>query len=645
MAAPSNTKWGSIVTGSKSTRKGRIGIALSYKSYATYVDVTVSTWFWSMYSVDDSSNKYYYNAASSATTLIGSIDINHTVASGSGWSTSNQTKLGQTTYRYYRTTSASTKYFSAKLTGIDTLYASSVMTVSTSLTIDPLASYTVSYNANNGSGAPSAQTKWYGTTLKLSSTKPTRTGYSFQGWGTSASDTSVDYAAGANYTANAKITLYAIWKANTYTVKYDANGGSGVPSSQTKTYGVTLTLSSTVPTRQYYNFLGWATSATATSATYKAGGSYTTNAGTTLYAVWKLAYVKPRINNAFTTRCKIDTTTEEIILVDEGTSALVSFDWATDFEVTSIIIEWKKSIDENWSDMSLDVSGTSGSVRQVIGSDDITSADALSTENTYDLRITVTDTESFHSILSLSAMLFPIDVYKKGKGIAFGKTAELEDVLDIGFQTRMMGGILNPVLEPETDLDDIRTPNTYVGANISNYNYINCPLTSGTFTLDVISAGEDGQVKQRIQTCSKTQSKVYERYYYSNAWGDWLCTSDWDGALLASPGMYMTGSHIVELSEPISKQPHGVKLVFSLYSDGVSNSEWVIHDVPKYMIINHPSGGGYAFECNTSFRNAIKYLYIKDTEISGHNNNGITMTVGGITYTNNSMVLRYVIGY
>ncbi len=72
-----------------------------------------------------------------------------------------------------------------------------------------------------------------------------------------------------------------------YTISYSANGGSGAPDSQTKWYGESLTLSSTVPTRTGYAFLGWSTSSTATTATYAAGGSYTTNAAATLYAVWE----------------------------------------------------------------------------------------------------------------------------------------------------------------------------------------------------------------------------------------------------------------------------------------------------------------------------------------------------------------------
>ena len=91
---------------------------------------------------------------------------------------------------------------------------------------------------------------------------------------------------------------------STYTITYNANGGSGAPSSQTKTYGTNLTLSSTEPTRTGYTFLGWSTSSTATSATYKAGGSYTTNASDTLYAVWSenkltLSYYSNYATSAF----------------------------------------------------------------------------------------------------------------------------------------------------------------------------------------------------------------------------------------------------------------------------------------------------------------------------------------------------------
>ena len=149
--------------------------------------------------------------------------------------------------------------------------------------------YTVSYNANGGSNAPASQTKVHGVTLMLSSTIPYRFNYEFLGWSVSSSATTATYAAGGSYTGNVSVTLYAVWKYKpaTYTVSYDANGGTGAPGRQTKTYGVTLTLTTIQPTRKNYLFLGWSKDRNATSASYSAGGSYTDNTDVTLYAVWQ----------------------------------------------------------------------------------------------------------------------------------------------------------------------------------------------------------------------------------------------------------------------------------------------------------------------------------------------------------------------
>lgn len=164
----------------------------------------------------------------------------------------------------------------------------------TTVTVPAVArpTYTVSYNANGGSGAPSSQTKQHDITLTLSSVKPTRSGYTFAGWGTSATDTGVKYSAGGQYKGNASITLYAIWtNVAKLTINYNANGGSGAPVSQTHLINTTSKISGAKPTRDKYVFLGWSTSSSATSATYIADGQYTNNSFTdgatvTLYAVW-----------------------------------------------------------------------------------------------------------------------------------------------------------------------------------------------------------------------------------------------------------------------------------------------------------------------------------------------------------------------
>lgn len=157
----------------------------------------------------------------------------------------------------------------------------------------PYATYRVTFNANGGSlgNVPSYQTKTHGTALELTSAKPTRSGYTFVGWGTSDSDTTANYNPGDNYTANAGDILYAIWK-KTITLTYNANGGSGAPSSQSATiYNATtsnkFTLSSTKPTLTGHTFLGWSKSNTATSSSYDAGGSITLSDSDTLYAVWR----------------------------------------------------------------------------------------------------------------------------------------------------------------------------------------------------------------------------------------------------------------------------------------------------------------------------------------------------------------------
>lgn len=90
-----------------------------------------------------------------------------------------------------------------------------------------------------------------------------------------------------NYSIN--VTLDKITRA--FTASYNANGGSGAPSPQTKQYGVTLKLSGVSPTRTGYNFLGWSSSPPGVSGhgsvSYYPGSSYTNNSNITLYAVWE----------------------------------------------------------------------------------------------------------------------------------------------------------------------------------------------------------------------------------------------------------------------------------------------------------------------------------------------------------------------
>lgn len=102
------------------------------------------------------------------------------------------------------------------------------------------------------------------------------TGYAMNSCSSSSSPCSGTMGASAvtkTLTASRKITI-----------SYNANGGTGAPSSQTKTYGITLTLSNTKPVKIGYPFLGWTINSNGTGTLYQPGGSFTTNANTTLYA-------------------------------------------------------------------------------------------------------------------------------------------------------------------------------------------------------------------------------------------------------------------------------------------------------------------------------------------------------------------------
>jgi len=165
---------------------------------------------------------------------------------------------------------------------------------------------TLNYNANGGSGAPSAQTASVtypntSSSFTVSKTEPTRTGYTFDGWYTAAeggTKVGTTYTVGtANKAENQSATIYAHWTVNKYTntLNYNANGGTGAPAAQTAsvTYPNTsssFTVSKTEPTRTGYTFDGWYTAAeggTKVGTTYTVGTTNKAeNQSATIYAHW-----------------------------------------------------------------------------------------------------------------------------------------------------------------------------------------------------------------------------------------------------------------------------------------------------------------------------------------------------------------------
>ena len=166
--------------------------------------------------------------------------------------------------------------------------------------MDPLTHvrlmFPITYDANGGTDAPAAERKVLGDDLTLTTREPRRSGYVFAGWSTTVNGT-VNYQPGDRYTADESATLYAVWQkaAENYTLHYSTDQGVPVPASQTAAGGTQVKLSTVVPRKSGYVFLGWADRKGGTPA-YRAGDAYTLQQNTTLYAVWQAQEPAPEVH-------------------------------------------------------------------------------------------------------------------------------------------------------------------------------------------------------------------------------------------------------------------------------------------------------------------------------------------------------------
>ena len=199
-----------------------------------------------------------------------------------GWSTSAN---GDVVYQ------PGAEYKNDQNGGTVTLYAKWTTwkhTVTYDKNVDPSSS------SQTVTNMPGNQTKTFDEKLMISSTKPSRNGYIFNGWNTQKDGKGTAYASGAEYKHDQNgntVTLYAQWTAWKHTVHYNANGGdqNSVPTDQTKTFDQAMILSDKKPTRHGYNFVRWNTKADGTGTSYEVKGNYNhdQNGGTvTLYAIW-----------------------------------------------------------------------------------------------------------------------------------------------------------------------------------------------------------------------------------------------------------------------------------------------------------------------------------------------------------------------
>ena len=155
--------------------------------------------------------------------------------------------------------------------------------------------YTVSFEANGGEGSMEDQVIVYGVSTKLTANAFTMDGAVFKGWNayresddkwyTTSGWKTMDEIDANGYTLymygdkasiakttsvnNDQVTMYAVWgEPNTFTVHFDANGGSGSMEDQMITYGVSTPITANAFTKTGYHFIGWTAYRTSDSKWY-----------------------------------------------------------------------------------------------------------------------------------------------------------------------------------------------------------------------------------------------------------------------------------------------------------------------------------------------------------------------------------------
>ena len=380
-----------------------------------------------------------------------------------------------------------------------------------------------------------------------------------------------------------------------------------------------------------------------------------------------LDYLEPVIAVLTVYRCDEDGTEH-----DQGEFVKVNFT----AEVTSLnsknkasyTLYYKKSTDTEFTEVGLDELQDEYSVN----SSYVFPAD---TSNSYDVEFAVTDNfKTTKRTTSASTGFTLIHNRADGTGLGIGKLGEVENGIDVGLDAFFR----NPVYGKVTGLD--RLPEIPEGSNVNDYLETGCWAVYGNAKaekitnlpvkragrFEVISATGEGirvtewsYIRQRF-TPYNAENPVWERDITrsdTNVWtyGEWyrstLSKSMSDllyagQKVLWSGGYYMTAGHTIKLSEKISEQNQGIVLVFSALTEGAVGDYWWHHFfIPKYVVQENP-GSGHCFTMTSGNFSivAMKYLLIKDAEITGHNNNNLTGTASGITFNNARFVLRYVLG-
>ena len=306
-----------------------------------------------------------------------------------------------------------------------------------STSVPARASWTITYDANGGTGGPTTQSKTNGAALTLTTSKPTRAGYAFSEWNTAADHGGTTYMPGGSYATDADVTLYAIWDP---VITYYPNGGSGSAQTQQKPVRTAATLKgATTFTRAGHAFDAWNTAANGSGTRYAAGASYSTNAPLALYAQWLKEPNPPTI--AALSVVRVDANGDDD---DEGLYGKVTVTWSVDLTSQTVGSANRGTLLGAYVASSDTSQATSlawtGTWQDATGGT-ATATFLASLDEQYLVLVTVTDARNTSNKADvLTRAQFVMDFRKGGKAIGIGSAAP-QDGLLIGWDTEMLGDI------------------------------------------------------------------------------------------------------------------------------------------------------------------------------------------------------------
>lgn len=315
-----------------------------------------------------------------------------------------------------------------------------------------------------------------------------------------------------------------------WAVTYDANGGTGAPSSQTKYAGEALTLSKTVPTRSNHEFLGWATSAGG-SVAYAPGATYSEDAALALHAVWRLLYSPPSAALSAFRTATAQATSES----PAGGYVRASLSWSVD-RTTSASNAAKsvtcrhREAGGTWSAATV-TGGTTGASGTCYASF------AASTTAAHEVEVTVKDSLGGSTTRSavVSAAAIPIDVANKGLGVGVLAAAPSEGlrlggltltgVASSSVASRPFSGLLRLL-----DLAALTQGWTYLWQSSSSaVDYVRWRMLMGVVYLEVCHVPGVGAGGWKCGTLPASARLPYDLYHPMTCWREDHTAMAWVG--------------------------------------------------------------------------------------------------------------------